>query len=430
MTIKARNIGNGVIPRIGDYFIAASDAPDSVKDLADYVCKGTDDQSDFEDALSKIRTQGFGTLQASGGTFYLSSQIDIDFSNLVFKGSGPGITNFYVSNGANSNAIKIAGSGSDLHHITLEGFSIDGNGANQDDHADSTTNKLTRSGIWWDGTNAGMTDFRMRDVEVTGCRGMGVSLDGAATNILSRAWIEDCRFHTNGNAAWRDAVDGLHFGYGFDINVARLINYTNTDTGIAMDFVDNANLTDCISRANTGNQFACARESSHVTYNHCTADGFDVGDYGIRTGTFGDGSAANQLDVRIQNCHILDNVTTGLHLEDIALVMWEFNRFSGNGQVLGLTGSVTFSLPFGNIGYTSEAGGTATIANATTSIDVTHGLSGTPQAKNIMVVPTNDQGNASHFWISNIGATTFRINCNADPGAGTATYAWQASLKL
>jgi parallel beta-helix repeat protein len=78
-----------------------------------------------------------------------------------------------------------------------------------------------------------------------------------------------------------------------------------------------------------------------------------------------------------------------------------------------------------NTGYITESSGTATIASGDTHIDVTHGLAITPEAANISVTPTNSMGDSAKYYISDIGATTFRINVNADPGATTATFAWQ-----
>jgi hypothetical protein len=69
--------------------------------------------------------------------------------------------------------------------------------------------------------------------------------------------------------------------------------------------------------------------------------------------------------------------------------------------------------------------GTATVANGQTYVTVTHGLAFTPTADQIRVTPTNNMGNAAKYWISNLGATSFRINVNADPGATTATFSWK-----
>lgn len=73
--------------------------------------------------------------------------------------------------------------------------------------------------------------------------------------------------------------------------------------------------------------------------------------------------------------------------------------------------------------------GTATVANGTTSIAVTHNLGTTPMLDDISVTPTNNMGTAAEFWISTPTSTQFTINVNADPGATTATFVWQAHVK-
>lgn len=82
--------------------------------------------------------------------------------------------------------------------------------------------------------------------------------------------------------------------------------------------------------------------------------------------------------------------------------------------------------PQRNRGFATEASGTATISSGSTSTSVTHGLAITPTAADIQVTPTNNLGNATKFWITDVGASTFTINVDADPGASTATFAWSA----
>ncbi len=81
-----------------------------------------------------------------------------------------------------------------------------------------------------------------------------------------------------------------------------------------------------------------------------------------------------------------------------------------------------------NIGWITEATGTATVANGATTSVVTHTLDMTPAIANITLTPTNSLGNAAKYWISNVTSTQFTITVNADPGATTATFAWAAKL--
>jgi Right handed beta helix region len=74
--------------------------------------------------------------------------------------------------------------------------------------------------------------------------------------------------------------------------------------------------------------------------------------------------------------------------------------------------------------YVTENYGTATITSGNTSIAVTHGLGITPNIGQIQVTPQASLGSASKFWISSVGATTFTINVDSNPGANVA-FSWQ-----
>lgn len=77
----------------------------------------------------------------------------------------------------------------------------------------------------------------------------------------------------------------------------------------------------------------------------------------------------------------------------------------------------------GGIGVFSS-NGNATVAIGTTSVVVNHGLSVSPLASKIKILPTNSMGNATKFWVSGITSTQFTINVNADPATIGATFAW------
>lgn len=70
--------------------------------------------------------------------------------------------------------------------------------------------------------------------------------------------------------------------------------------------------------------------------------------------------------------------------------------------------------------------GTATIAAATTSIVVTHGLGRTPLATEIMVNPIETLGSASYWWVDTITATAFTINVDANPTGADVDFVWRA----
>jgi hypothetical protein len=82
-----------------------------------------------------------------------------------------------------------------------------------------------------------------------------------------------------------------------------------------------------------------------------------------------------------------------------------------------------------NLTYTKATGvsGTATVASASTSVVVTHGLGYAPNASDITIIPTLLSTSAK-WWVTAIGAATFQINVDVAPGAGTATFAWRTGV--
>lgn len=74
--------------------------------------------------------------------------------------------------------------------------------------------------------------------------------------------------------------------------------------------------------------------------------------------------------------------------------------------------------------------GSASIANGTTSIAITHNLSYTPNAEDITVIgkenPTNSVGT---IWVDTIGATQFTVNVENDPGASGWDFGWRVDTE-
>ena len=72
-----------------------------------------------------------------------------------------------------------------------------------------------------------------------------------------------------------------------------------------------------------------------------------------------------------------------------------------------------------NQGIVSKNTGIATISSGSTLVNVTHGLASPLPAAvtgyKIQVTPIETLASASYWWVDTIGATTFRINVNANP---------------
>jgi hypothetical protein len=105
----------------------------------------------------------------------------------------------------------------------------------------------------------------------------------------------------------------------------------------------------------------------------------------------------------------------------------EGNYLEDNPTAIGFSGGSALSATvkaIRNRGFATESSGTATVTNGNTLVNVSHSLSTTPAISDIKVTPTNNLGNAAKLWISDVGASTFRINVDVDPGATTATFSW------
>jgi len=83
------------------------------------------------------------------------------------------------------------------------------------------------------------------------------------------------------------------------------------------------------------------------------------------------------------------------------------------------------SLIRNNLGWATENSGTATLANGTTSIAVTHGLAVTPAAGDIMVTPIEAWGAMTEFYIDTYTSTQFTIHADQNPGQDV-DFAWRA----
>jgi hypothetical protein len=74
---------------VGAVLVASNDAPQAVKDIADYVCDGTADNVEINNAITNATGQGGrGKVQLTGGRFFIASSIVMQ-TGVWLAGSGP-----------------------------------------------------------------------------------------------------------------------------------------------------------------------------------------------------------------------------------------------------------------------------------------------------------------------------------------------------
>jgi hypothetical protein len=102
------------------------------------------------------------------------------------------------------------------------------------------------------------------------------------------------------------------------------------------------------------------------------------------------------------------------------------NMLTGTPTVANML-SVATTKVRNNIGWVTENSGTGTIANGATTATITHGLSVTPTLDDISITlgenPTNTPG---AIFVTDLGATTFVVNCENDPGSSGLDFSWRA----
>lgn len=104
------------------------------------------------------------------------------------------------------------------------------------------------------------------------------------------------------------------------------------------------------------------------------------------------------------------------------------NYFDATVSSNAVNDAGTTSMVRENKGWVTEAFGTDSIPSGSTLRVVTHGLSATPTqfAIEFREQGTNDYG---RYWISDVGATTFRVNVSADPGASNLDFTWAVFVR-
>lgn len=223
----------------------------------------------------------------------------------------------------------------------------------------------------------------------------GLVVGGAGTGTFARSKFTACWF---GSHALRGAIFNSAGGVTDGITFEACDFYGNTTAGV--DFFSGA-------------------ASQNVSLLGCNIAGNGAG---VNVGT-------NHAKVRIQGCRIGPHGGFGANTTGI-FFNGAFDHYNvTNNDVTGNTAAVAIGTPGTNVvfenndGFATSARGTATVLNGSTSIAVTHGLTVTPAASDIMVTPTTTLTSAAFYWVDTITSTQFTIHTNVNPGAN-ATFAW------
>jgi hypothetical protein len=235
----------------------------------------------------------------------------------------------------------------------------------------------------------GCSVIHARGVNVTLCGTGMYAYEGCTVRLLSSTLDSN-----TGNGLWIDN--------GATVNSA-------TGTSISSNGANGVRIT-------TGGRFIIVTP----TISSNTNDGIDCanGDAFVSAGTIANNS---DTDLTVTGANAFIRIsgtltttagnTAANNLTDSNVAAFNCPTVSGSGGIYGRGGDA------GNRG-------TATVANGTTSIAVTHNVDFTPLIQEVQVTATNDLGSAAKFWVTNMTTTQFTINTDVDPGAGGATFGW------
>ena len=284
--------------------VAASDSTSTAKAQADYICDGSNDQAEIQNAINALPVGG-GTVQLTAGTFNCAGSI-LPKAHTTLSGQGDDTTFIRFTN---DGILRV-----DTEYVTLENFHVEGTGysasrdfgvvyirAGHNAVRDVTgTADRTIQALFYV-RSVGLGNKNIEDIEFT-----RVVADSPGTyGFIHSSWGTNYKVHKNIRYTDCKAIDcGRYSAYnpwvtGFDfaelndienLRVTRCIAEGTLESGFHFEYAPIKNdivLTDCISRNNGQKPFPATYSlggedyfgagyyapRGAYTFNNCTAEG-------------------------------------------------------------------------------------------------------------------------------------------------------------
>lgn len=447
--------------------VAASDAPDALKNRADYICDGTDDQVEIQAAHDAFTTGGKVILTV--GTFNISATVSFDNDSFTLEGSGnvkpTGATQ--IGMGTKLQAVSgltgeviLAGALADrpIFGCTLRHFTIDGG------YIGTATNGITYR------SSQGL----IFDVHVHRCTGYGIKFIGySAVETGSTKWdtydskllacmVGDC--YDTGVQATATAGGGVWFSdFAPDCHIVECVllnNYDNLRISSASEQITTNHTYDAVryniwfdssgSRTKVvGNKIegsgshglfidntVAGTSALVIVGNNFKNSGDDTDNSADHINIVGSSSNGHTAMVIVGNVFSKDSATSnkpryGINMSSaVQGAVIDGNNFGsdthfGSTRING-SGSGSNPVVLGtNAGYKTQAGGTASVSDGGT---ISHGIGDSFAGRTPTrygVVSTTAGVIAT---VSAVSATTLTINLRSHDGTtpGATTVAWFA----
>ncbi|HEU4914755.1 MAG TPA: glycosyl hydrolase family 28-related protein [Candidatus Saccharimonadales bacterium] len=428
---------------------------DQILYAADYgaVFDGsTDDASALQSAITAANSSD-KILMLPPGTAIVGTPLSIS-GPITIVGSGRESTILKAANGLNDYVIKFTGGspGVGIVGAKFADFSIDGNAANQtagggilaDGAVQCSFERLHFYSLYNWGLKLGPTTgggFGHHN-RVVSCL---FDNSGASAGFGGGVWVTsndenwflatDFEFLGGSSAPIGTAPIMLYDQAGLQfITSCNFVNGSNNCIGVRVQNAFKTKIVGCTFDGVPGDNIFLAANKCVVIGNVITqpGDGGSVAASGIHLefNTHFNVVTANSLETSDgagETRSLIREESTGGGGDNI--ITGNSTTWGGVAPTVSLIESAgTNTIVRNNIGWVTDNEGTATVASGSTTVAVNHGLESAPALQNISVTPTNNLGTAAKFWISGITTTQFTINVDADPGATTATFVWNARM--
>lgn len=323
------------------YMVAASDAPDYIKEQADYVCGDGTYTYDVEYILAAIDScpepsvvytnmiEGGSTILLSMGTFNITSPIIINQPAITLTGMGTAVTTLKAVTNLNDNIIEFDSSlyVNGLYQTYIQDLTIDG---------DKTNQSTSGTGIDFSGARASY----FQNIQILHCKDYGFYAD-AAVKACDFITFENCyvvscskgSFYSTGanNQLWFNNCYSLLVGdnyYAWALNGSQGIYITNctydggsTGQGSAINLThsNNVYISNSYFYGIGGAQYAVNMTNTTTTMNTISITNclLDAEEYGTAFYLYGTG---------LSNIVITNNVIKGNYNYVIAMDSWTSGR--------------------------------------------------------------------------------------------------------
>lgn len=363
--------------------VAAADAPTSVKTWAQYVCDGTADDVQINQAIADVKAAGGGIVQLSGGHFNLAATLTItgntdedNAATLTLRGAGAQATTLDMASGVNGIeltnwamvniadlGIIVSGSGSGIHSTAVlsgnevsfwhssfrnlrlnGGFTPTNTGWGMDlampwrSVFENIEVEGTRNGVRLSnqGTvqNAGDCTFTRMFIEIVGTGGVAIHVSSPSNNMNQNTFnmIEAGANSTGCTGILIDGASGGASQRFWGLNLEQFQTLINVDNGESNVFECNYVTCDTGGASNVG--FRCGSNAYNNTFsakwfNNASGDTVQV---------VQDNNTTSNTPNRFENIRIENNsAATVTYTKQNSTVFRDITTFNtGNAMPAGL----------------------------------------------------------------------------------------------